>query len=106
MNRLGTVTSPEPWAAPRCLVIVRDEAFLTDAAHLWLDSLHVQLVSGSLEAPRLIWVFWDAALFMTNSVVQGNGDVNALGLVASYSRRGAFARGAARHCNVVLRLYK
>lgn len=92
-ERLGTVLTPEPWRAPRCLIIVTDSPFVIDEAHLWVDSVHVQILLDRELDPRAALIFPDGALFMTDSVVQGSDNVGGTALSASGAKRGAYFNG-------------
>lgn len=92
-NLLATVFTPEPWRAPRCLVIVSEPTFYVETATVWLDSLHIQAFDDRASNDiSMIWMHWPSALFMTNCVVQGSNNVT--GLTLEQSVRGAYVGGA------------
>ena len=94
-NLLATALTPEPWRAPRCVVIVSETTFYVDTATIWLDSLHIQVFDewASLDV-RTIWMLWLSTLFMTNCVVQGNNQAGVNALTLAQSMRGAYVEGA------------
>ena len=91
---LGLSTAePEPWVAPRCVLVSGEDVFLLDRPALWLDSLHIQLASvlyGSVAVA--VTAKNGSVLFMSNTAIQGDEDTNAYALWM-YEARGAFVRG-------------
>ena len=80
----------EPWEAPRCVLLIDDTLFLINRPGLWLDSLHIQAVTGKSSDPRLVIVAYWGSLFLTNSVLQGDAQTNAVGLLLTRSLQGAY----------------
>lgn len=37
------IPDPEPWHAPRCVVVTSEDVFKVNTARLWLDSLYLQV---------------------------------------------------------------
>lgn len=86
--------SAEPWAAPRCVLLVRHSAFLLDDAHLWVDSVHIQVDNSTGGVQTVFRTSWSSALFLTNSVIQGDAKEGTVALDAQGSRLGAYIHGA------------
>lgn len=41
-----SIGDPEPWQAPRCVLLTNQTFLRIDRPGLWLDSLHVQIIAG------------------------------------------------------------
>ena len=93
-ERVAVILTPEPWSAPRCVIIVSTDTFIAEAANVWVDSLHIQVVQEVTLVPRVFWFAWSAVLFLTNSVIQGDNSTDAAGLFLSGSTRGVHASSA------------
>lgn len=84
------IEDPEPWEAPRCVLLTDDTLFIVSRPGLWLDALHIQVVASKLESPKLLSVWYWGSLFLTNSVVQGDSQADPIGLQVISSLKGAY----------------
>lgn len=91
----------EPWVPPRCVLVTKTDLFIVDQSRLWLDSLHIQIVNGDRTAtlstgPVALWAAYAGQMYVTNTVVQGNGhnESESTCLQVDRSVRGVFVRGA------------
>ena len=86
----------EPWIAPRCVLVIADPLFLIDRSRLWLDSVHIQMISGSLVLSRnrvvLLSRDWGHA-YVTNTVVQSDRSSTAIGVEAYRNPGGVYCEG-------------
>lgn len=76
------------------MLLVKHRTFLLDAAHLWIDSLHIQVDNMTDAIPFVFVTGGSSALFLTNSVVQGDGQIGSVALETVGSRLGVYIRGA------------
>ena len=87
------IADAEPWAAPRCVLVLDETLFILDRPGLWLDSLHIQLAVSKFDAfPIGVAAMRGDLLYMSNTVIQGHQDSDMLGLMIQYTR-GAFVQG-------------
>lgn len=89
-----TIKDPEPWQAPRCVLLTNDTLLRVDKPGLWVDSLHLQIVAGLTDSPLLMAVSYTGSAFITNSVFQGDAESDARGLVCIHSVIGVYVQGA------------
>lgn len=89
---VADVEDPEPWSAPRC-VLLSNDGLITVFGHLWVDSLHVQIVSAIVPTPAMFLTYWHSALFLTNTVMQGD-QRDVVAVEGQMSRRGTYVSGA------------
>ena len=89
------IADSEPWVAPRCVLVSDESVFLQERPGLWLDSLHIQLVSTTdLDdtSPTGVTDNKGGLLFISNTVFQGDQDTAAIGL-QTHANGGALVRG-------------
>ena len=89
------IAKSEPWVAPRCVLVSDEDVFLLDRPGLWLDSLHIQLVSATDNddtGPMAVYDSGGGLLFISNTAIQGDQDTDAIGLRA-IETGGALVRG-------------
>eukprot|EP00892_Ulva_mutabilis_P005988 jgi/Ulvmu1/3761/UM175_0009.1 len=87
------ITGPEPWRAPRCVLISTIEIFWVDWPGLWIDGLHLQLTSRSdSESTAAISIGTWGSVYLTDSVVQGEPAAHATGLQLYQCGLGAYVQ--------------
>lgn len=89
----ASIDDPEPWAAPRCVVIVDDDLFVVDRSRLWVDSLHIQIIKSASNA-IVLYPQAHGQLFVTNTVLQSDRESNGLVVEAYRCQGGMYAEGA------------
>lgn len=82
----------EPWAAPRCLLIISDDFLVVDRSRLWLDALHIQIL-GAQRTTAAVYSTGYGQLFVSNSVVQGDRMSSGIALVSQLCLGGIYAEG-------------
>lgn len=90
---------PEPWVAPRCVLIIDQDLFVVGSSRLWVDSLHIQIYKQLEESQDRIQPLWSSRvgqLFLTNTVVQGDGLAHGVAAWVFRSRSGMYAEGVLR----------
>lgn len=90
------IESPEPWVAPRCVLIIDQDLFVVGSSRLWVDSLHIQIHKQLEESQDRIEPLRSkrvGQLFMTNNVVQGDALAHGVAAYGFRSRSGMYAEG-------------
>lgn len=87
------INDPEPWQAPRCVLLTNDTFLQVEEPGLWIDSLHIQIVAGSTSVPNLVGVSYTGAAFITNCVFQGDSTRHARAFRFGGSVMGAYVQG-------------
>lgn len=101
---------PQPWAAPRCVLITPETLFAVERPGLWLDALHIQIAplptvsdggdydaddaaGGALGYLETVTVKQWGSVYITDVVIQGDRATSAVGISAEASGVGVFVKG-------------
>lgn len=84
------IDTPEPWHAPRCIVLASQDVINLDFSTLWIDSLHIPL-HGPFLGFSGIGIIGYGRAYMTNTVMQQDQTSEGLmSYVTAYRSTGGF----------------
>ena len=86
------LNAPEPWHAPRCILLASEQVFFVDRSRLWIDSLHIQFIEADT-TPRGIDIKNYGHAYVTNTVVQGDRKSKASAVFVLAGIGGIYAEG-------------
>lgn len=92
------IDSPEPWAEPRCVIIVDNPLFVVEGSRLWVDSLHIQIIQALEVAPLTSISF--GQLFVSNVIIQGDRNSNGMAANTVAGQHGIYAEGVTCHISM------
>lgn len=78
------------------MLLIDDTLFIVTRPGLWLDSLHIQAITGKATNPRMVVVQNWGSVFLTNSVLQGDAQTNPVGLQVHRSLQGMYVESVLR----------
>lgn len=84
----------EPWQAPRCVLLSSETLFVVDSSRVWLDSLHVQMLDGSMDVIQSAFRTRRAGhMYVTNCVAQGERGTAAVAVDTEFCVGGVYVQG-------------
>lgn len=89
---IWNITAPEPWRAPRCILIANQQVFFVDRSRLWIDSLHIKFVDAGWN-PRGVDTVAYGHAYMTNTVVEADQLSQGRAIYAQTGDGGVYAEG-------------